>query len=143
MLDPEVSRFLRDQWREIAEQFWPETVEEQLGAEIDRLAGELALDQARLLRGRQKIEKVRNRLELLSRPLPNSDSDADASNTSETQGPRIDRLRGRLQALERAYTRLLARFESRKRQRAALREGLLSPGPSERDEVGSDPDHLF
>src|SRR5262249_5342753 len=124
-------------------QFWPETAEEQLGAEIDRLAGELALDQARLLRGRQKIEKVRNRLELLSCPLPNSDSYAGAAKTSEKRRQRIDRLRGRLQALERAYTRLLARFESRKRQRAALWEGLLSPGPSERDEVGSDPDHLF
>jgi hypothetical protein len=95
------------------------------------------------LRCRQKIEKVRNRLELLSPPSLNSDSDAVSSKTPETRIQRIDRFRERLQALERAYTRLLARFENRKQQRAALREELLSPAPSERDEVGGDSTHSF
>lgn len=140
MPEPEISRFLRNQWREIAELFWPETQEEQLGAEIRRLDAELALTQARLLRCRKKIEKVRNRLELLSRSVPNSGS---AAGSSKEWEPQLDRLRGRLQTLQQAYTRLLARFESLKRQRAALRAGLLSPAPSERDEIESDSNHSF
>ena len=143
MSDPEISGFLREQWRELAELFWPETPEARLDAEIDRLDAELALGQAGLLRCRQKIEKVRNRLELLSRSLPNSIPDAGPSKTSERRHQRIARLRGRLQTLERAYTGMLARFESRKKQRAALREGLLAPPPGERDEIRSASDHPF
>ena len=143
MPDPEISRFLHGQWREIAELFWPETPQEQLGAEIARLDAELALGQAGLLRCRQKIEKVRNRLELLSSRKANSDSDAGSSKATGPRRQRIDRLSGRLQALERAYAKLLTRFEGRKRQQTALREGLLSPAPSERDEFRSDADHPF
>ncbi len=143
MFDPELSRFFCGQWREISELFWPETPEEQLGAEIARLDAELALGQARLLRCRQKMEKVRNWFESLSRPLPYADSDTGSSKASESRRLRVDRLRGRLQALERAYAKLLALLESRKRQRAALRDGLRSPAPSKSDEIGSDSDHPF
>jgi hypothetical protein len=143
MTDPEISRFLRDQWREIAELLWPESPGEQFGAEIDRLDAQLALRQARLLRCRKRIENVRNRMDRLSASLLGLPLDSGSSKWLERRRRRLDQLHEKLRSLESAYTRLLARLDRCKQQRAALGKRFLSPPPVEKEGEDNDAGYSF
>ena len=120
MSDADLSRFLREQWREIAGLFWPESPAEQIRAELDHLDTELERQQARLLRCRQNIEKIHDRLGLVTRSF------AHLSPESRSLHRQIARLHERLHKHQRRYARLLARLQCYKQQRDRLRKELLS-----------------
>lgn len=130
MADSEFVHLLRCQWREIAETFWPETAVERARAEIEQRDKELEHLQTQMLRRRQKIEIVRQRLEALDTGL-------------SPPHRAIERLRERLRGLEGNYSRLLARFQIRKRRQAALRKRLLSLPRRESTKEISDPNYSF
>ncbi|HTU17565.1 MAG TPA: hypothetical protein VMG10_05830 [Gemmataceae bacterium] len=116
-------RLFRSRWQRLTWLLWPDTLRERLQAELARLDGELAQRYQRLLKCRQKIEKIRFRLRERA----------------------IDRLHERLQKWERAYAERLSRFHHRKQQRAAVRAQLLScpPPQSIRSVEESDFDYPF
>jgi uncharacterized coiled-coil DUF342 family protein len=133
MSDSDLSCFLREQWREIAGLLWPESPQEPIRAELDRLDAQLERQQAQLLRCRQKIEKIDDRLGLVIR------SSAHLSAESRRSRRRIAGLHERLQAYHRRYARLLARLDCCKQQRERLRKELLSASRTpEEDKSTSD-----
>lgn len=127
---------LRSRWRTLARVLWPDTLREQLQFELNRLDGELGRRQQRLLKYRQKIEKLHARLArcehrmalLASQVLDGTDTRGIEELAYRRQV--IDRLRDRLQERERVYEELLTHFRRRKQQRSAVREQLLSCPPS-------------
>lgn len=125
------SGLLRSRWRRLARVLWPDTLQEQLQAELERFDGELAQSHQRLLKFRQKIEKLRvglqrreRRLALLTSEV-HHEVDTRAFEDLARGSRAIERLRERLQARERAYGERLAHFRRRKQQRAAVRAQLL------------------
>jgi hypothetical protein len=99
-------RLFGPRWVTFTEMLWPPSLREEVRAAIGRLDDELRRRQARLLRCRQQIEKLRGRVEMSERGS--------------------ERLRVRLQAAERMYERLRIRLERRKEQRKELHDLLLS-----------------
>jgi hypothetical protein len=129
---------LRSRWRSLARILWPDTLREQLQSELKRLDDELGRRHQRLLKFRQKIEKLHARLErgehrmafLASQVLDGTDVRALEELACRCRG--IDRLRERLQERERAYEELLDHFRRRKQQRSIVREQQLCCSPSHR-----------
>ena len=107
-------------WRFAAGLFWPESPAEQIRAELDRLDTELERQQAQLLRCRQNIEKIHDRLGLVIR------SSAHLSPESRSLRRRIARLHERLHKHQQRYARVLAGLQCYKQQRDRLRKELLS-----------------
>lgn len=101
-------RLLRSRWDHCTRILWPETLHERSQSELEHLDEELRRRHIRLLQCRQKIEKLRDVLD---------------------RHP-TDRLRARLQERERAYDRLLERFQALKRLRAELQDRVLSASRS-------------
>ena len=146
-----VCRLLRSRWCSLARILWPDTLRQQVQSELQRLDGELGRRHQRLLKYRQKIEKLHARLKhrehrmafLASQVLDGTGTRAIEEFAYRCRG--IDRLRERLQERERAYEGLLDHFRRRKQQRSAVREQLLCSPPLHRidNEEESDSGYPF
>lgn len=140
----------RSRCQEIARQFWPETLREQLQSELARLDLELRRRQNRLLALRKRIEKLHyclkrreHRVASLTDNVQRMTASADMSAELEGQQRSVDQLRERLRERERGYARRLARFHQRKQAWAKLRERLFSGALPKSMEEESDADYPF
>jgi DNA repair exonuclease SbcCD ATPase subunit len=137
-----VCRLLRSRWYNLAQMLWSVTLREQLQSELKRLDGELGRRHQRLLKYRQKIERLHALLERREHRrafLASQVLDRAGTRTIEElayNAQVIDWLRECLQERERVYEELLAHFHHRKQQRSIVRAQLLCCPPSHR--IGSE-----
>ena len=140
----------RFRWQEIARQFWPESLHEQLQSKLARLDGELERRQNRLLFLRKRIERLHYYLNDGGRNLTQVVAQAQAMPAATTVGEELERrqrnigrLRDRLQKYERRYAQWLARLRKLREEWTKLRERFLSKSLPKRVSDESDPDYPF
>jgi hypothetical protein len=109
-------RLLRSRWHGLANSIWPDSFAEQVQAELGLLDGELRRRHDRLVKYRQKTEKIRYSLQ--RREL-------------RPQSLAVDRLRRRLAERERKYQESLLRFDRWKQERKAVRDLLIRHAPAD------------
>lgn len=103
-------RLLHSRWHGLASTLWPASFAERVQAELALLDAELRRRHDRLVKYRQKTEKLRDTLQRRER---------------HPQSLAIDQLRRRLAERERKYQELLLRFDRCKQERNAVRDLLI------------------
>lgn len=114
---------LRSRWQGLAGALWPDTLQERCQSQLAIVDAELQRRYGRLLKYRQKTEKLRNLLhhsENRLQALACRDMDA-------RRIEKLERLRQRLHDREQKYQEMLAQFERWKEERKAVRDRLIRP----------------
>jgi hypothetical protein len=118
-------RLLRSRWQGLASALWPDSFTEQMQTELALLDGELHRRHDRLLKYRQKTEKLRHTLQRGERNM-----DERMAEEPERRRQALDRLRQRLHQREQKYQELLTQFDRWKQERKAVRDLLISLSPA-------------
>lgn len=114
-------RVVQSQWQALAHYVWPATPEQRREAELARRTADLARRYRRLVRGRRKIEALRDRLALRERELA-----SEAPLSPQQLLLARERDRRRLADLEARYDLQRSEYLRRKQLRLALVRGELA-----------------